>query len=67
MGLTTTGQPEAGGSVAVRVTPAQAKDIAAAIRSELACACGETLAAPVPGREDIARLRAIIDIYADEL
>jgi hypothetical protein len=67
MDVSTAAQPKAGICVPVMLTPAQAKDIARAIRTELVTECGGTLAAPLPRPGDIARLRTIIDLYAAQL
>jgi hypothetical protein len=53
--------------VPVVLTPTQAQDVARTIRGELAFGCERTLAAPMLGREDIARLLAVIDRYAERL
>jgi hypothetical protein len=67
MDVSVAAQAEAGAHVSVMLTPAQAKDIAHAIRTEIMSECGQTLAAPVPCPEDIARLRTTIDLYAEQL
>jgi hypothetical protein len=53
--------------VPVMLTPAQAKDIACAIRTEILSEVGETLAGPVPRPDAIAKLRTTIDRYAEQL
>jgi hypothetical protein len=60
-------QAEAGAYVPVMLAPAQAKDIACAIRTEIMSELGHALAAPVPRPQDIARLRTTIDLYAQQL
>jgi len=67
MDVSMAAQPTAGVCVPVMLTPAQAKDIARAIRTELVSECGGTLADPLPGPDDIDRLRTIIDVYAEQL
>jgi hypothetical protein len=67
MDVSVAAQAEAGAHVPVMLTPAQAKDIASAIRAEIMSECGQTLTAPVPRPEDIARLRTTIDLYAEQL
>jgi len=62
-----TTQPAGGPSVAVVLTPGQAKDIARMFRSRLVSECDGTLAAPLRGPEDIARLKMVIDAYAQQL
>jgi hypothetical protein len=67
MDVSVPAQAEAGAYVRVMLTPAQAKDIACAIRTEIMCEFGHSLAAPVPRPENIARLRTTIDLYAEQL
>jgi hypothetical protein len=67
MDLSVAAQPEAGAYVPVMLTPAQAKDIACAIRTEIVSEVGLTLAGPVPCPAEIARLRTTIDVYAEQL
>jgi hypothetical protein len=67
MDVSMAAQPKARPCVRVILTPAQAKDVAHAIRNELVTECGGTLAAPLPTPDDIARLRTIIDVYAQQL
>jgi hypothetical protein len=67
MDVSVAAQTEAGAYVPVMLTPAQAKDIACAIRTEIMSEFGHTLAAPVPRPDDIARLRTTIDRYAEQL
>ena len=54
-------------AVAVRLTPAQAKHIAASMRIALAARFEGTWAQPLPDRADVEELRALVDSYADEL
>lgn len=53
-------------AVAVRLTPAHAKHIAASMRIALA-GLFEGWADPLPDRKDVDRMRALVDSYADEL
>ncbi len=62
----TSAEPIVGVRVGVTLTPAEVKVIERAIRSELAAECAEILAAPLPGREEIERIRMIIDAYAEQ-
>jgi hypothetical protein len=54
-------------AVAVRLTPAQAKHIAASMRIALAARFEGAWAYPLPNRADVEGLRAFVDSYADEL
>ena len=54
-------------AVAVRLTPAQAKHIAASMRIALAARFEGTWAHPLPDRADVEGLRALVNSYADEL
>src|SRR5580700_1514355 len=65
--LITRAQPGAVVHVGVTLTPADVNIIASAIRSELASTWEEILAAPLPGREDIVRIRTILDVYEGQL
>jgi hypothetical protein len=64
---TTNGKPGAGVYVGITLTPADVNMIARAIRSELASEWEEILAAPVLRREDITRIRTILDFYERQL
>jgi hypothetical protein len=57
----------AGAGVWITLTPADVNVIACAIRSELASALDATVAASLPGREEIARIRRILDVYERQL
>jgi hypothetical protein len=57
----------AGAGVWITLTPADVNVVACAIRSELASALDATLAAPLPGRKEIARVRRILDVYERQL
>jgi hypothetical protein len=65
--LVTRAQPGAVVRVGVTLTPADVNIIASAIRSELASTWEEILAAPLPGREDIVRIRTVLDVYEGQL
>jgi hypothetical protein len=67
MDVSVAAQAEAGAYVPVMLTPAQAKDIACAIRTEIMSEFGHALDTPVPRPDDIARLRTTIDRYAEQL
>jgi hypothetical protein len=54
-------------AVAVRLTPAQAKHIAASMRIALAARLEGAWAYPLPDRADVEGLRALVNSYADEL
>jgi hypothetical protein len=54
-------------AVAVRLTPAQAKQIAASMRIVLAARFEGVWAYPLPDRADVEGLRALVNSYADEL
>jgi hypothetical protein len=53
--------------VDVNLSPLQAKEVARALRIELACELDHPLAEPLPSREATARLRAGLDICVDQL
>jgi hypothetical protein len=57
----------AGAGVWITLTPADVNVIACAIRSELASALDATVAHPLPGREEIATIRRILDVYERQL
>lgn len=67
MDVSVAAQADAEAYVPVMLTPAQAKDIARAIRTEIMSEFGQALATPVPRPDDIARLRTTIDLYAEQL
>jgi hypothetical protein len=54
-------------AVAVRLTPAQAKPIAASMRIALAARFEGAWPYPLPDRADVEGLRALVNSYADEL
>jgi hypothetical protein len=63
----TQAQPGAVVHVGITLTPADVNIVARAIRSELASTWEEILAAPLPGREDIVRIRTVLDVYEGQL
>jgi hypothetical protein len=63
----TSAQPGAGVCVGITLTPADVNIIARAIRSQLASEWAEILAVPVPGREDILRIRTILEVYEGQI
>jgi hypothetical protein len=63
----TNAQPSAGVHVGITLTPADVNMIARAICNELASEWEEILAAPVLRREDIVRIRTILDVYEGQL
>lgn len=63
----TNAQPGAGVHVGITLTPADVNMIARVIHSEFASKWDEILAAPLPGREDIVRIRTILDVYEWQL
>jgi len=54
-------------AVAVRLTPPQAKHIAASMRIALAARLEGAWPHPLPDRADVEGLRALLNSYADEL
>jgi hypothetical protein len=54
-------------AVAVRLTPAQAKHIAASMRIALAARFEGSWDHPLPDRSDVEGMRALVNSYADEL
>jgi hypothetical protein len=53
--------------VVVQVTPVQARHLAGALRCELAMRWEAAELGPVPCREEIQRVRALLDDYGDRL
>jgi hypothetical protein len=53
--------------VGVTLSPALAKEVARALRIELACELDHPFDAPLPSREDAGRLRTILDLCVDQL
>jgi hypothetical protein len=56
-----------GTHVGVTLTPADRDVIAQALRTDLATECQQILAAPLPGREELARLRSLFDVYSRQI
>lgn len=65
--LTTNAGAGAGTYVGIRLTTADRKVIARALRSDLAAECQAILGAPRLDREDVVRIRALLDIYAGQI
>jgi len=55
------------GSVRVRLTRAQAQQVAQSLRTSLTDECEQVLTGVRPGREELTRLRALVDLYMDQL
>ncbi len=53
--------------VGVTLTPLQAREVARALRIQLACELERPLDEPLPSREDAARLRTVLDLCVDQL
>lgn len=53
--------------VGLTLTPILAKEVARAMRIELACELDRPFDQPLPGREDATRLRTVLDLYVDQL
>jgi hypothetical protein len=53
--------------VAVTLSPMQAKEVARALRIQLACELDRPFAEPLPSREDAGRLRRVLDLCVDQL
>jgi hypothetical protein len=53
--------------VEITLTPADRNIIASALRSDLAAECQQILTAPLPDREDVGRIRALLDVYARQI
>ncbi len=64
---TTNAEVGVGTYVGITLTPADRNVIAKALRSDFAAECQQILATPLPDREDIARLRALLDVYASQI
>lgn len=54
-------------SVEVMLSRSQAREVARALRIELACELDQPFAEPLPSKEDAARLRAVLDMCVDQL
>lgn len=55
------------GSVRVRLTPAQAQIVAHWMRTSLTDECEQILTGVMPGRSELTRVRASVDLYVDLL
>ncbi len=53
--------------VEVTLTPNDRNVIARALRSDLAAECQRILTAPLPDRDDVTRIRALLDVYARQI
>lgn len=54
-------------SVGVTLSPVLAREVARALRLQLACELDRPHNAPLPSREDAGRLRTIVDLCVDQL
>jgi hypothetical protein len=54
-------------SVDVTLTPLLAREVARALRIQLACELDRPFDEPLPSREDAARLRTVLDLCVDQL
>lgn len=64
---TTHSRPWDGQQVEVTLTPVLAREVAGALRIQLACELDRGLEEPLPNREDAGRLRTILDVCVDQL
>jgi hypothetical protein len=53
--------------VGITLTCADRNVIATALRSDFAAECQQILSAPEPEREDVLRIRALLDVYARQI
>ncbi len=53
--------------VGVTLSPPQAREVARALRIQLACELDRPFDQPLPSREDAARLRTVLDLCVDQL
>jgi hypothetical protein len=53
--------------IGVRLSPLLAKEVARALRIQLACELDRPFNAALPSREDAARLRTVVDLLVDQL
>jgi hypothetical protein len=49
------------------LNPVLAREVASALRIQLACELDRPFDEPLPSREDVARLRTVLDRYVDQL
>lgn len=54
-------------SIGVMLSPVLAKEVARALRIQLACELDRPFDEPLPSREDVARLRTVLDRCVDQL
>ncbi len=64
---TTTANPGAATHVEITLTRADRGVIANAIRSDLAAECQQILKSRLPDREDVVRIKALLDVYARQI
>jgi hypothetical protein len=60
-------RPCDGQHVEVTLSPVLAREVARALRIQLACELDRPLEEPLPNREDAARLRTVFDVCVDQL
>ncbi len=60
-------RPSDGVGVEVTLTPVLAREVARALRIQLASELDRPLEEPLPNREDAARLRTVLDVCVDQL
>ena len=60
-------RPCDGQRVEVTLSPVLAREVARALRIQLACELDRPLEEPLPNREDAARLRTVFDVCVDQL
>jgi hypothetical protein len=60
-------RPWDGQHVEVTLSPVLAREVARALRIQLACELDRPLEEPLPNREDAARLRTVLDVCVDQL
>jgi hypothetical protein len=53
--------------VGITLTPADRNVVAQALRNDVAAECHQVLAAPLPDRQDVVRIRALLDVYARQI
>jgi hypothetical protein len=53
--------------VGITLTPADRNVVAQALRTDVAAECQQILAAPLPDRGDVMRIRALLDVYARQI
>jgi hypothetical protein len=60
-------RPGDGERVGVTLSPLLAREVARALRIQLACQLDRPFAEPLPSREEAVRLRAVLDLCVDQL